>query len=145
MYRGIPMLVSDFIPVVETPRPGTTTVYNMTLGYDTPGLFGRPSIQPGTIETISFTPGSVTFGGQPVDFSGTEASFIAPATRYVRILPVTSQPGLRIDLGPCCGAGSAPTGPNLWWNNGAPVDYFRFVPQIGDEVTFDYVQDMPIR
>ncbi len=43
--------------------------------------------------SVNFTPGTVTFAGMPVDFSGTEASWLAvthPATIHI---PVTTDPG----------------------------------------------------
>ena len=39
------------------------------------------------LSTISFTPGSVTFAGQPVDFSGTEASFLSGAVTAIFVAP----------------------------------------------------------
>jgi hypothetical protein len=41
---------------------------------------------------IDFTPGSVTFEGQPVDFDGTEADFIATTYEHSYNIPVNSGP-----------------------------------------------------
>jgi hypothetical protein len=41
---------------------------------------------------IDFTPGCVTFQGQPVDFDGTEADFLASSYEYSYDIPVNSGP-----------------------------------------------------
>ena len=46
-----------------------------------------------TIPTsLDFTPGSVTFEGQPVDFDGTEADFLAASYSGVALFPVNAGP-----------------------------------------------------
>ena len=44
------------------------------------------------VTSLDFTPGSVTFEGQPVDFDGTEASFLASTYSGLALFPVNAGP-----------------------------------------------------
>jgi hypothetical protein len=60
---------------------------------------------------IDFAPGSVTFQGQPVDFDGTEASFLASSYEYSYNIPVNSGPATVPVPGGFGGNGSVWVGP----------------------------------
>jgi hypothetical protein len=60
---------------------------------------------------IDFTPGSVTFEGQPIDFDGTEASFLASTYEYSYNIPVNSGPATVPATGAFGGAGPVWVGP----------------------------------
>jgi hypothetical protein len=66
----------------------------------------------GLTTTLSFTPGSVTFEGQPVDFSGTEASFLAGTYTGSAHVPVTGGPAAV----PVDGQGTSTGGVNSTWD-----------------------------
>ena len=61
-----------------------------------------------SVSTLSFTPGSVTFNGQPVDFSGTEADWLVSS--------YTGQVNIPVNAGPTtvtCTGSMVVTGPAL--------------------------------
>jgi len=60
---------------------------------------------------LDFTPGSVTFQGQPVDFDGTEADFIATSYEYSYTIPVNSGPATVPATGGFGGTGPVWVGP----------------------------------
>lgn len=79
---AVPAIAQDFPGAVVVDESSFTATYEITL----PGVnrthvpIPVPSIRFGwgnQPSPLSFTPGSVTFAGQPVDFSGTEADFLA--------------------------------------------------------------------
>ncbi len=77
---------------VETWTATQTFVVSMPGTPDGGGGIDFTGTQP--VNTLAFTPGSVTFAGQPVDFSGTEASFLATNYAGTANIPVTAGPGV---------------------------------------------------
>lgn len=65
--------------------------FNLTLP-GTPNGGGVDFAASGALNTLAFTPGSVTFSGQPVDFSGTEASWLASSYTGNLQVPVNAGP-----------------------------------------------------
>ena len=61
------------------------------------------------ITSLDFTPGAVTFEGQPVDFDGTEADFLAPSYSGTCNLPATGGPAVVDPTYDCNAAGAALT------------------------------------
>lgn len=79
--------------------PIETFDYTAFLNVQIPGIpngGGVDFIAELEITSIDFTPGSVTFMGQPVDFDGTEASWLAGSTSFSGLLsfPVNSGPAI---------------------------------------------------
>ncbi|MHC5211074.1 MAG: hypothetical protein ACYTG2_10185 [Planctomycetota bacterium] len=64
-----------------------------------------------TLTTLSFTPGSVTFMGQPVDFSGTEAAWLASSSGGRWCVPINAGPAIVDATGSTNYAGPALAGP----------------------------------
>lgn len=83
-YRMASILSVALLFLAPAPAAAQTQVetFNATGQYQItiPGTIVGPDIDFNgtlTLTSLSFTPGSVTFEGQPVDFSGTEASWLA--------------------------------------------------------------------
>jgi hypothetical protein len=71
-----------------------TGVWNVVLPGAPDGGGGVDFAADRMLGTISFTPGSVTFEGQPVDFSGTEASWLANTYSGTTNTPVAAGPAV---------------------------------------------------
>ena len=80
--NGTPLIVETFTATGRTSfaLPGTQTPTGV--GFSTSS----------SLSSITFTPGAVTFRGQPVDFSGTEASWLAGSTSGSTRFPINSGP-----------------------------------------------------
>jgi hypothetical protein len=66
-----------------------------TYSFALPGAVVGPGVdfvEDLTVTGLSFTPGAVTFGGQPVDFSGTEADFLATTYTGTGSIPALAGP-----------------------------------------------------
>jgi len=93
---------------VETYSGDKTYTFNLPGAPSGTGLIFGESL---TVNSLSFTPGSVTFRGQPVDFSGTEASFLANSYSGQTTFPVNAGPAT-VDVGTdAVGAGPALNAP----------------------------------
>lgn len=82
-YRALPLFILGVV-IIVTPAFGNTSVETFTATGEyvitLPGTVVGTDIDFSgafTVTGLNFTPGSVTFEGQPVDFSGTEATFLA--------------------------------------------------------------------
>lgn len=74
---------------IETFNFDATTVYQL------PGTVNGPNTDFNWVttgNTLAFTPGSVTFMGQPIDFSGTEAQFLSTNASGSMSFPVLGGP-----------------------------------------------------
>lgn len=84
----------------------------------TPGASGIDFNYAHSFDTITFTPGSVTFLGQPVDFSGTEAAFIATSNSDPDDLCISALGG------PATASGEGTTGADGpgYFGSGVPIE-----------------------
>jgi len=87
-----------------------TESYTFTLPGTSDGGGGLDFNYAQAFTTISFTPGSVTFNGQPVDFSGTESSWLSTAQTGTINIPVTSGPATVTATGSATASGPAMLG-----------------------------------
>ena len=97
--------------VVET-FTSTATISFLLPG--TPDGFGGVDFDyTQSFTTINFTPGDVTYLGQPVDFSGTESSWLSTSLTGTINIPVTAGPATVTATGSATASGPALSGADI--------------------------------
>lgn len=97
--------------VVET--FSATETYTFVLPGTPDGSGGLDFDYTQSFTAINFTPGDLTFQGQPVDFSGTEADFLATSQNGTVNIPVSSGPATVTATGTSTTTGPALVGTDI--------------------------------